>query len=139
MVDPASLAVVVAALVNGAGGEAGKQAWKSLTRLVGKAFGSHSTEMAALEGAHAATDVRNYADQFAASLAARAHNDERFATDLRVWLTHTEKALAASSGSVTNIVGGQAQVHGALLQGRDFSGPISFGGKNDNSTDPPSE
>jgi hypothetical protein len=126
VVDPVSvtlLAGAITAMATGAGGEAGKQAWTSLTTLVHRAFGRHST-LAALE---AAPDDQGQATVLATVLTDHADKDRSFAAELRTWLDDARRILQLSEDHVTNIIGGSAQVHGPVFQGRDFTGPISFG------------
>ncbi len=130
MVDPVSvtlLAGAITAMATGAGGEAGKQAWTSLTALVHKAFGRHSPPEATLTALEAAPDDQGQATTLATVLTDHADKNRSFAAELRTWLGDARRILQLSDDQVTNIIGGSAQVHGPVFQGRDFTGPISFG------------
>ncbi|MBF8192391.1 hypothetical protein ITP53_43280 [Nonomuraea sp. K274] len=126
----ALVAAGITGLVTGATGEAGKAAWMSLTTMVKKAFGKKDEQQTALELVEAVrTDGRDVTE-LSEVLVERAGWDTQFASELSAWLENI-KALPKSDGP-TNVVAGSAQVTGPLIQGRDFSGPISFG------TPPPS-
>jgi hypothetical protein len=132
-VEPISVVLLVA-LAGGAGGELGRQAWAGLSTMVRRPFqrvGSAGTaspvsgeaELAALERA---PDSVQQAQALLDALTQRAAADPLFASDLSRW---SEQARAAVAGDlpVRNMISGGVQ-HGPVLQGRDFSGPISFGG-----------
>lgn len=126
MVDPVSVTLLVGAITSiatGAGGEAGKQAW---TALVHKAFRRDSPLDASLTELEVAPADQGRVTALATALADRAEKDEAFAVELRTWLSNTRHALHLSDDQTTNIIGGRAQVHGPVFQGRDFTGPIRF-------------
>jgi hypothetical protein len=58
-------------------------------------------------------------------LARRAAADAAFAADLREWWEHA-RTLRVDQQQVHNTISGGVQ-HGPVIQGRDFTGPISFG------------
>ena len=119
----AALAAVITALVNGMAGEVGKSVWASLKSFVLARVEHDSAAASAL-----ATIEQVPADQGAAKqLAAAIHDVVRADPAAASWLSSWfEEARAATSApaSVTNIVGGEAQVHGPVIQGHNFFGSI---------------
>ena len=124
-------AAVLAALASGAGGEMGRQAWTALTALVHRPSSAVDNdgpssapdgerELAALEATSADPVV---AERLAEVLTRRSANDAQFATDLDAVLAQAVAAL--NPPQVSNTISGR--VTGSAIQGRDFSGPITFG------------
>ncbi|RKN47516.1 hypothetical protein D7223_12075 [Micromonospora endolithica] len=122
---------MLAALASGAGGELGRQAWTALTALVHRPSSdidddgsplvpSGERELAALEATSADPVV---AERLAEVLTRRGNNDPRFASDLDAVLT--QAAAALNPPQVSNTITGR--VSGSAIQGRDFSGPVTFG------------
>ncbi|MGH3908327.1 MAG: hypothetical protein ACRDTE_29705 [Pseudonocardiaceae bacterium] len=129
MLDPISitaLTTAITAAARGAAGEAGKQTWNTLTNLVRKAFGLHSPPGTDLTALRSTPDNEHRAVELATALTTRAREQQAFADALIDWLTTVQRDLDLSEGKITNTVSGD--VHGSILQGRDFSGPITFGG-----------
>lgn len=128
--DPISIGVLTA-LAGGAGGEAGRQAWLVLSRLVRRPSPKDDPaddpvgDLVALESNPA--DVAR-AQVLSQSLQRRAELDPGFAGDLRVW-SEQARALHLDKGSTHNTISGT--VHGGAVQGRDF-GSISFGSGREN-------
>lgn len=115
-----ALATALTTLVNGVAGEAGKTAWASLTGVLRARFGRDTapgTALAALEAAPA--DGRS-ADRLATVLTELAQTDDVAAAWLLPWF----EEVRAAAGPVTNIISGQARVHGSVIQGQTFNGPI---------------
>ena len=117
----AALATALTTLVNGVAGEAGKTAWASLTGVLRARFGRDTTPGTALAALEAAPADRQSADHLAAVLTELAQTDDVAASWLLPWF---EEVRAAAAGPVTNIVSGQAKVHGSVIQGHTFNGPI---------------
>ncbi|WP_171162517.1 hypothetical protein [Streptomyces sp. I05A-00742] len=131
--DPISVSVL-AALVGGAGGEAGRQAWQGLATLVRRPFrrdddtpGSDplphiSTglpELTALQ--NAPTDPAR-AQALVTALSVRAALDAEFRGFLEEWWQRAQSV--GTGGNVHNNIGG-GTYNAPVVQGRDFSG-ISF-------------
>ncbi|MFI9172747.1 hypothetical protein [Streptomyces lincolnensis] len=125
--EPISVALL-AALAGGAGGEAGRQAWTSLSSLVRRPFrraaetndpatGSGEAELALLEESPADPTC---AQALSAALAARASVDADFETDLRRWRELTVSVRTDQSQVHNEISGGHFS--GPVIQGRDFTG-----------------
>jgi hypothetical protein len=130
VVDPVSVTLLtgaITAMATGAGGEAGKQGWTSLTALVHKAFGRRSSPETMLTALEAAPKDQGQATALATVLTDHAEKDRTFAIELRAWLSEARRILHLDDDQITNIVGGGAQIRGPVFQGRDFTGPISFG------------
>ncbi|MEQ4719629.1 hypothetical protein [Nonomuraea sp. B19D2] len=126
--DETALALVTAAitsLITGATGEAGKGAWTSLVAMVKKTFGKKGEQEPPLELVEAVKVEDRDVIELSEILVERAGQDAEFASELSAWLKDV-KVLAKSDGP-TNVVAGNARITGPLIQGRDFSGPISFG------------
>ncbi|MCD7442615.1 hypothetical protein K4B79_30900 [Streptomyces lincolnensis] len=130
--EPISVALL-AALAAGAGGEAGRQAWMSLSSLVRRPFrrsaetndptaaaGSGEAELALLEESPADP---TRAQALSAILAARASVDADFETDLRRWRELAVSVRTDQSQVHNQISGGHFS--GPVIQGRDFTG-LSF-------------
>lgn len=115
------LVTAIGALAGGAAGEIGRQAWLSLVGLVKKAFGRESAATSELDRLAADPATPENAERLAELLLTYAHDNPSFAADLRAWVT------AMTRDGVTNTVTGNAQIHGPVVQGRDFTGPITFG------------
>lgn len=126
--DALSMTLVVSAittLVTGAAGEAGKQAWTGLTEIVRKAFGGDSEEKAALDLLLATPENEQAVREVSGTIVDRARKDPVFASDLEAWLGEVREETRLDGP--TNVIAGEATVHGPVFQGRDFSGPITFG------------
>ncbi|MET9295295.1 hypothetical protein [Streptomyces sp. NPDC003077] len=157
MVDPV-LTALLPALVGGAGGAVGRQAWETLTALVRRPFrgrertggddrtgnepepGGHGeadepevrtgepearTGEAELTALARDPDDRERARQLARVLTERAAADPEFARDLASWQRDAARLLRTGEGDVhSDVTGGS---HGAVVQGRDFHGPMHFG------------
>lgn len=119
--DPITIGLLTA-IAGGAGGEAGKQVWATLSRLVrrspGKAQGEQ--ELVALE--QSPRDVAR-AGALREVLVSRAAEDPEFAAGLQTWLDQA-RGLHLEKSETTNTISGT--VHGGAVQGRDF-GSITFG------------
>jgi hypothetical protein len=133
LVDPvvaAQLANVLARLADGALGEAGKQAWDALVRLVGRA--RRPEAQAAVEPGAALTELQGHpSDSARAEAAGRALEglaaaDPEFAAALREWWAETDHLVREADGGNVNVIRGDVQ--GGAVQARDVHGPISFGG-----------
>jgi tetratricopeptide (TPR) repeat protein len=126
--DPVTIEVLIAAVSAAAAGaatEVGRSTWTSLTSLVKKAFGSHSAEALLLEQALDAPADPRFVVPLAAGLIARSKDDSEIAEDLSSFLGLL-RTSAPEGVSTFNSVSGSAVIHGGLVQGHDFSGPISF-------------
>jgi hypothetical protein len=120
--DTSVLAQVLAALAQGAAGQAGQQAWTALAALAGRILGPDAAETTAIEAARtAAPDPA----RLAGVLAGRAGTDPGFAAALQDWLTGTRALLAAGNTTTVNQVTGQ--VSGTVIQARDIDGGIRTG------------
>lgn len=117
--EAALVAEVIAALLGGAAGEMGKSAWSSLTALVRRRFGAGGDDLAVLEGARAADTER-----VVGVLRRRAETDAEFAVELAAWAGETRDALRLST---TNVISGNATVHGNIVQTGHITGSITFG------------
>ncbi|MEU5383105.1 hypothetical protein ACFVT9_20820 [Kitasatospora cineracea] len=117
--DPISLGVL-AALAGGAGGEVGKQCWRSLTALVRRPFqhaaaaavSSGEAELVALEG-----DPQNaeLAGRLNAALAVRAALEPEFGPELERW--HDQARSALNGDTLHNVISG-GTFHGITIQGK---------------------
>jgi hypothetical protein len=129
--DPLSvpaLVAVITAVFAGTAGEAGANAWNSLVSLVRRTFGPGSEEdLEDLEDLVEDVPDASSVETLARQLAARALTDNAFADALRSWAV-SALPVSGGEGSVTNTVSGEARVDGGLVQARDISGPITFGG-----------
>ncbi|MEV0732314.1 hypothetical protein [Polymorphospora sp. NPDC050346] len=126
--DPITAGILAATLVplaNGAAGEAGRQAWESLTLFVRNRFGRGSDADTAAQALASQPGQVVHGEVLGRILEHSAATDEQVAAWLRTWL-HDAGHLAAGT-SVTNTVSGQAQVHGPVIQTHTISGPITFG------------
>jgi hypothetical protein len=129
MVDPvttAALAATIAPLVSGAAGEAGKQAWQSLTSFVRGRWGREATvtvdaEALAADPADAACQTR-----LVEGLYRLTQDDGEAAQWVRTWL-HDSAALVDQHQAVVNVISGEARVHGPVVQAHTISGSVTFG------------
>jgi hypothetical protein len=113
MVDPlsaAALTVVLKGVLDGATEKTGASALTSLVNLLRRH--GRRDELTAVP-----------AEVTAQRLADAARADQRLAGDLRTWVE--ENRGIAVDGSTRNRIDGT--VHGPVVQGRDFEGPITFG------------
>ncbi|MEU6535670.1 hypothetical protein [Streptomyces sp. NPDC047000] len=146
--DPISVGLLVA-MATGAGGEAGRSLWETLTGLVRRRPERQPLPVVrpagedGLAGEDEPADEDGLAgeDELAAlnesphdmlraralseSLTRRARQDPAFREALERW-SRQAQGLHSGEGQVTNIIGGGSQ-QGPVLQGRDFSG-ITFNG-----------
>ncbi|MFF4120303.1 hypothetical protein ACFY0P_43640 [Streptomyces sp. NPDC001714] len=126
--DPVSASLLVA-MANGAAGEAGKQLWEGLSRVIRRTPAGESRatdtlagelELAALEESPNELDR---AQALSEALQRRAENDGEFRASLQQWHQQAQN-LRTGDGETRNIISGGTQ-KGPILQGRDFSG-INF-------------
>jgi len=128
--DSTMLAAILAAAAGGAGGEAGRQAWAGLARLVHRPFCHGQEDDGSFSGARASSGEAELAElarapgdwplarRLAEVLVARADHDKEFRKALLQW---TEDALSkVSNDSVSNVISGGRQ-SGSVLMGRDFN------------------
>lgn len=130
-VDPITTPALVAVLTkmfDGAGSEAGKEIWTSLSGLAKKVFGRGSESVEAIEDLERQPGDQARIEALAGSLVVQAERDPEFAADLRCWLADARQ-VASGDGDVTNVIGGSARIGGPVVQGRDFTGGITFGGR----------
>lgn len=113
-----TLAAIISAIAGGAAGEAGKQAWTSLTRLVRRRFGDHAP--AALEHPGAQPD------EITRILVDHAKTDADFEQALTAWTTNTLH-LIQHDKVVRNTISGDAHISGSVVQAGDIGGSIQFG------------
>ena len=120
--DTTVLGQVLAALAQGAAGQAGQQAWTALAALATRLLGRDSAEAGAIEAARAGTPdpVR-----LASLLASRAGDDPGFAGELQEWLADAQVLLAAGHVTSNRVTG---EVSGTVIQAGDVFGGISLGG-----------
>ncbi|MFO7249490.1 MAG: hypothetical protein DIU60_001905 [Actinomycetes bacterium] len=112
-----TLAAILSALVGGAAGEAGKNAWEALAALVRRRFGRDRQALTAVERPDAVAP-----GELARLLGERAAADPEFRAELERWIAETEPAARPD---VVNINTGT--VSGNLVQARDIHGSITFG------------
>ena len=127
--DPAllsQLTMVITGLANGALGEAGKDAWDGLARLVRK-LGHWNADVTLPTEADRATGTVDVA-ALAQALTLAAGRNPEFAAALGGWQAETAGRLrdAGIDQGTTNVISGT--VHGPAVQARDIRGNISFGG-----------
>jgi hypothetical protein len=119
--DSNLLGQVLAAVTQGAAGQAGQQACTALSALVTRLLGPGSAEAGAVEAAR----VGNHDPaRLAGLLAERAEADSVFAGELLEWLAGAQSVLTA--GGTVNTVSGQ--VSGTVVQARDVRGGIRLSG-----------
>ncbi|CAL9508555.1 hypothetical protein SUDANB145_03569 [Streptomyces sp. enrichment culture] len=131
--DPIAAGLLVA-VATGAAGEAGRQLWDVLGRLVRRApepgDGTPDTRVPATgEAELAALDEAPHdmerARRLSEALGHRAVHDSEFRAELAQW-QHQARILRTGDGETSNTISGGVQ-HGPVLQGRDFS-EIHFNG-----------
>lgn len=121
----AAIAAAVSAAANSAGTEAGRHAWESLLALcrrIGR--GRAGDEVALPDDAGDEEQVRVLTTR----VIEQSERDASFAADLESWAGQHGFTIRADSSSVHNTISGDARINGPVIQGRDFSGPINFGG-----------
>jgi hypothetical protein len=126
--DQGALSQVLAALAQGAGGQAGQQAWTALTALAGRLLGHHSAETTAIEAARTGTADPACPGGLAEALTGRARIDPAFAAELDGWLAGTRTLLGAGHATVNQVAGQQS---GTVIQAGTVFGGISIGGPAD--------
>lgn len=120
--DPISLSALVALITKSAAGEAGKSAWEGLVGLARRAFGHGPQAEAALRGTEEGD--RDAALDLAGRLVQSAAADPELDGLLRSWIARAREA--PGTGNVTNNFGGNARVHGDVVQARDI-GTVNLG------------
>ncbi|MEV0394632.1 hypothetical protein [Polymorphospora rubra] len=123
-ITAAVLAATVVPLASGAAGEAGRQAWVSLTAFLRTRFGQGAAPAAAAAVERQPDAPR--AQVLATHLVDLAEHDQEFGQWLRVWLRDATRVCDQQRSS-TNIVGGQAQITGNLVQTQTIVGSLNFG------------
>lgn len=116
-----TLAAVISAIIGGAAGEAGKNAWTSLTALVRGRFGDDAAVTSAIERAGTRP-----AEETAEIIAGHAATDPAFEESLGRWTAETVR-LIQSKHDVSNTVGGDARITGPVVQAGDVFGSINLG------------
>lgn len=104
-------------------GEAGVQAWASLTGLVRKAF--HRTAPEEALDVSSPPETEEQARTLAGALLDLMRTDPEFAAALRDWYGGVAQV---GGGNVENVIQGDAHVRGPVVQARDIHGSISLGG-----------
>ena len=136
---PVSVELLLA-VVGGAAGAAGTEAWQGLAALVKCPF-VHSPEdedtaasgLDALAALQQESGNRMAAAELASVLQARARADADFGDAVQAWLDRVHEAFPSSSGDTHNEIRGGTQ-RGHVLMGRDFSS-ITIGiGASDSAT-----
>jgi len=127
----AQIAGVLSRLADGALGEAGRQAWDALVRLVGRAGKPEAEGSVTAPGAVLAELQAHPGDPARAEAAGRALEwlagvDPAFAAALQEWWAGTDRLVREGDSGNANVI--QGNVHGGVVQARDVHGPISFGG-----------
>ncbi len=123
-----ALAGLLTRLLGDVAGEAGKQTWAALARLVRRVFHRDAQPVTALEAVEERPEDGARTRTLAEVLVGEAERNPRFARQLREWCAEAEHAVSVSGAhNVANVISGQAQVHGPVVQARDVSGPITFG------------
>ncbi|MEQ4716038.1 hypothetical protein [Nonomuraea sp. B19D2] len=116
-----TLAAVISAIVGGAAGEAGKNAWTSLTALIRRRFGDDVAVTSAIERAESRPP-----EETAEIIAAHAAADPSFQEALDRWTVETAR-LIQSKHDVSNTISGNARITGPVLQAGDVFGSINLG------------
>ncbi|MEU0844995.1 hypothetical protein ABZ370_36780 [Streptomyces sp. NPDC005962] len=125
-VTTGALVAAVNAAVSGAGGEAGRRALESLGALARRVWRRGDTEPAGgPEPVAIPYDDEERLLRLADLLVERSRQDPEFGRDLAAWLREFGEPAEREAGSVHNSVSGE--VHGMVIQGRDFHGGISQG------------
>lgn len=118
--EPVSVALLLA-LAGGVGGEAGKQAWSELVRLVRRTFhrdfpGDRKTH--GVNSPEAPPDAARLAEKLSELLAARAETDPDFQKGLQAWMERAEtrrveQHINASGQNATamGVIGGNIYYH----------------------------
>lgn len=122
--DPVSvtaLTALIAGLVKPAADEASTRMLSALKALIRRFPGARREAGAALEQLEAGAGDSD-ASSLAAALVSAAGEDPQFASELESWVGEARAVI--NVGSVSNSNAGS--VEGSLVQGRDFSGPITF-------------
>ncbi|SBW28828.1 hypothetical protein FDG2_6051 [Candidatus Protofrankia californiensis] len=120
--NASAITATISAILGGAAGEAGRNAWESLATLVRRAFGRGSPPDDIVD--HAPSDEE--VEALARELAARARTDPGFGEALRSWASHMSPP-PSDNDRVLNMITGDAYVEGNVVQARDVAGSIVFG------------
>ena len=123
--DTAVLTQVLSALAQGAGGQAGQQAWTALAALTRRLPGRQAAGTEAVEAARANMGDPAAAGRLAGILAGKAAADPGFAAALGQWLAGTQALLTAGHTTVNQVRGA---VSGTVIQAGDVFGGIRHGG-----------
>jgi hypothetical protein len=134
VVDPSAVSVLtslVTGVLGGAAGEAGKEAWGRLTRLVRGRFDRDDPTTRALEQVDLVSGDQQMVEAVGGILAQRlsdsAERDKRFSADLAAWMGEASRVInIGGDGDVTNTISGDAKIGGSVVQGRDF-GTVNLG------------
>jgi hypothetical protein len=122
--DSGVLSQVLAALAQGAAGQAGQHAWTALAALAGRILGHDSAEAKAIEAARAGNADPGRPGGLAEILARRASTDPGFAAGLEDWLAGTRELLEAGHATVNQVTGQQS---GTVIQAGNVFGGIRIG------------
>ena len=131
--DPITAGIVAATVVplaSGAAGEAGKQAWESLSAFVRDRFGRDSEPGTAVQALDDQPQSPAVGEVLGRLLEQAAASDDHTAAWLRSWLDQAGPLAEqpAETGTVHNTIAGSAQIHGGAVQAHTINGPITFGG-----------
>ena len=117
----AALATALTTLVNGAAGEAGKTAWTSLRTFVKSRLGRDPQPAAVVAALEATPTDPATAQRLAIALQDLARDDQTAAAWLSAWLTEVQ-----THTPVNNVIAGQAQISGNVVQTHTVNGDIHF-------------
>lgn len=132
------VAATITAIANGAAGEAGKQAWTSLTGLIRKALGRNPPLKTELQAIQKVPHDEYGIAEFVATLAALARDDQEFSANLAFWLTRTQHDLNldfSKDKNVNTITGNDLSAQaGNVVQARSIYGGLHFHESSDDSS-----
>ncbi|RMI46488.1 hypothetical protein [Streptomyces triticirhizae] len=112
-----SAIALVTAAAGSVANEAGRHAWESLLSLTRRITGRADPD----------PDDTKSVRVLVGEIRDRAEADKEFADQLRDWARTHKPALDAQQSTVNNVIAGEAQVTGPVVQAQNITGPVTFG------------
>jgi hypothetical protein len=134
LMDPlaTTLAMVLASkALEGAGSEAGKDAWAGLTSLIRKRFGRQDPVIQSLQEVEHSPQKAAAVHRLATDLSAHAEHDPQLSSELATWIDGVQTQTGLMDASrIINYFGANFGEIGTSVQGQVVFGDLKIGGSN---------
>ncbi|EXG81267.1 hypothetical protein [Cryptosporangium arvum] len=121
--EPAEIGAILGAVLSGAGGEAGKQAWVSLTQLLRRRRIAVELQEPVGFPELDARRRQEIVSELGFSVAEMADRDTEFRDEIEAWVADWRSLSRTATSESTNIVSGGVQ-HGTVVQAHRIDGGV---------------